>query len=176
MSTQFLQAQKNQFFDIQFTRSLGKTLQRPSSFGFSSANYDISLIKRCFLPLPVNERGIELTVIKNANQFVSLKFGDVQLLDLLLFLGRATSSDSFLKAYKTSESTSYFPHEWCDGPEKLKNTQVLPYGTVFSKLRNVNPVEREYSVFQISIVGGLTSEEALSKLELKQPPATGHEN
>ena len=44
---------------------------------------------------------IEPTVIKKANQFVSFKFGDIQLLDFLNCLNGATSLDSFLKAYKT---------------------------------------------------------------------------
>ena len=43
---------------------------------------------------------MEPTVIKKANQFVSFKFGDVQLLDIMNFLGGATSLDSFLKAYQ----------------------------------------------------------------------------
>ena len=39
---------------------------------------------------------VEPIVIKKANQFVSFKFGVVQLLDLMNFLGGATSLDSFL--------------------------------------------------------------------------------
>ena len=51
-------------------------------FGFNSAKYDIILIKSYLLPILVNERDIEPTVIKKANQFVSFKFGDIQLLTL----------------------------------------------------------------------------------------------
>ena len=47
---------------------------------------------------------MELTVHKKANQFVSYNFGDVQLLDIMNFLGGVTSLDSFLKADKTSEN------------------------------------------------------------------------
>ena len=42
----------------------------------------------------------------------------------------------------------------------------------FSKLRNNIPLEKNYSNFRSLVDGGLTSKEALSKLELKQPPAT----
>ena len=66
-------------------------------FGFNSANYDIKLIKSYLLPILFIEQQIEPTVIKKANQFASLKFGDVQLLDIMNFLGGATSLDSFLK-------------------------------------------------------------------------------
>ena len=54
------------------------------------------------------------TMIKKANQFVSFKFGDNQLLDIMKFLGGATSVDSFLEAYKTSETKGFFPYEWFD--------------------------------------------------------------
>ena len=100
------------------------------------------------LRLLVNERGIEPIVIKKANQFVSFKFGDVQLLDILNFLGGATSLDSFLKAYKTSETKSYFPYEWFDDPEKLNNTQLPPYET-FGKLRNNSPLENTIQTYKI---------------------------
>ena len=60
------------------------------------------------LPILVNERDIEPTVIKKANQFISFKFGDIQLLDIMNFIGGATSLDSFLKAYKTSETKRDF--------------------------------------------------------------------
>ena len=68
------------------------------------------------LPILINERNMEPIVIKEANQFVSFKFGDVQLLDIMNFLGGATSLDSFLKAYKTSETESFFPYESSDCP------------------------------------------------------------
>ena len=41
---------------------------------------------------------MEPTVIEKANQFVSFKTGDVQLLVIMNFLGGATGLDSFLKA------------------------------------------------------------------------------
>ena len=67
---------------------------------------------------------MEPTVIKKANQFVSFNFGDVQLLDIMNLLGGATSLDSFLKAYKTSETKDFFPYEWFDCPQKMKNSEL----------------------------------------------------
>ena len=77
--------------------------------GFNSAKYNIILIKPYLLPILLNERQIEPTVIKKANQFVSFKFGDVQLLDIMNFLGGAFSLDSFLKTYKTEETKGFSP-------------------------------------------------------------------
>ena len=86
-------------------------------FGFNSAKYNINLIKSYLLPILFNERQIEPAVIKKASQFVSLKFGDVQLLDIMICLGGATGLDSFLKADKTEETKRFFPYEWFDNPE-----------------------------------------------------------
>ena len=76
---------------------------------------------------------MEPTVIKKANQFVSFKFGDVQLLDIMKFLGGATSLDSFLKAYKTAKTKGFFPYEWFDCPQKIKSSELPPYGAFSAK-------------------------------------------
>ena len=102
LSTQFLQIQKNQLIDLQ--EHFERYCSTLPDFGFYSAMYDINLIKSCLLRILVNERQIDPTVIKKANQFVFFKFGDVHILDISNFLGGATSLDSFLKAYKTEET------------------------------------------------------------------------
>ena len=109
-------------------------------FGSNSENYDINLIKSYLLPILVNERQIEPTVIKKANQFVSFRFGDVQLLNSVNFFGGATILDLFLKAYKTEETKSVFPYEWFDNPGNLNNKELPPYDSFFNKLRNINPL------------------------------------
>ena len=91
--------QKNQLIDLQ--EHFERYCNVLPVFGFNSAKYDINLIKSYLLPILVSERNIEPTVIKKANQFVPFKFGDIQLLDIMNFLGGATSLDSFLKAHKT---------------------------------------------------------------------------
>ena len=84
-STQFLLIQKDQLIDLQ--KSLERYCNVLPVFGFNSSKYDLNLIKSYLLPNVVNERDIESTVIKKANQFMSFKFGDIQLLDILNFLG-----------------------------------------------------------------------------------------
>ena len=174
VSTQFLQMQKNQLLDLQ--EHLERYCNVLPVFGFNSSKYDNNLIKRYLLPLLVNERELEPTVIKKANQFVSFKFGDVQLLDILNFLGGATSLDSFLKAYKTSETKGYFPYEWFDCPEKLNDTQLPPYEPFFNKLRISNPLESDYTEYEKLLKSGSSPESALSKMRLSQPPLTGKQN
>ena len=78
-------------------------------FGFNSAKSDINLIKSNLFPLLVDERDIEPTVKKKANQFVSFKFGDIQLLDNMNFLGGATSLDFSLKLTRPNRQKASFP-------------------------------------------------------------------
>ena len=65
---------------------------------FNSAIYDLNLIKSYLFLILAKEPDIEPTVIKEANQFISFKFGDFQLLDIMNFLGGAKTLDSFLKS------------------------------------------------------------------------------
>ena len=109
LSTQFLQMQKNQLIDL--PELFERYCNVLPVFGFNSAKYDINLIKSYLLPILVNEQDIEPTVIRKANQFVSFKFGDIQLLDIMSFLGGATGLDSFPKAYQTKETKGFFPYE-----------------------------------------------------------------
>ena len=123
-STQFLQMQKNHLIELQQHLDCYSNLL--PVFGFNSAKYDINLIKFYLLPILTNERNMEPTVIKKANQFVSFKFGDIQFLDIMNFFGGATSLDSFLKDYKTSETKGFFPYDWFGCPQKMNNTEFPP--------------------------------------------------
>ena len=161
-STQFLQKQKNKIidFEVYFERYCNVL----PVFGFNSAKYDKNLIKSYLLPILLKEWGFETTVVKKAKQFLSFKFGDIQLLDITNFLGDATSLDSFLKAYKTKETKCFFPYEWFDCPEELNNKELPPYDSFFSILRNNNPLEKDYNDFQNLVKSGLTTEQAVAKL------------
>ena len=154
---------KNQLIDVQESRE--RYCNVLPAFGFNNAKYDLNLIKSNLLPILVNERDIELTVIKKANQFISFKFGDIQLLDILNFLGGATSLDSILKAYKTSETKTFFPYKWFDHPDKMQNTELPPYDAFYSKLHSCNPFEAEYTDYVNLLKSGLTTEQAVVKLK-----------
>ena len=145
-------------------------------FGFNNAKYDDNFSKSYLLPILINKRNMEPTVIKKANHFVSFKFGYVQLLDIMNFLGGATSLDSFLKAYKTAGNKGFFPYEWFDCPQKMNNSELPPYDAFFSILRNVNPLEKDYSDFQKLLSSGLKTDEALSKMKLSNPPPSAEAN
>ena len=71
-SSQLLQKQKNQLIELQ--EHLDCYCSVLPVLGFNSAKYDINLIKFYLLPILINEKKLELFVIKKANQFVSFKF------------------------------------------------------------------------------------------------------
>ena len=174
LSTQFLQMQKNQLIDLQ--EHFERYCNVLPVFGFSNAKYDVNLIKSYLLPILVNERDVEPTVIKKVNQFVAFKFGDIQLLDIMNFLGGSTSLESFLKAYKTKETKGFFPYEWFDCPEKLNNKELPPYDSFFSILRKSNPLEKDYNDFENLVNSGLPTEQAVANLPMDKIPPTGAEN
>ena len=120
---------KNQLIDLQ--ESLEGSCNVLPVFGFNSAKYDLNLIKSYLLPIPVNERDIEPTVIKKSNQFIPFKFGDSHLLDIRNFLGGATSLDSSLKAYRTSEAKAFSPTKGLITLTKCR-IQNFPHLTLFT--------------------------------------------
>ena len=139
MSTQFLRIQKNQLIDLkQHLEIYIKTLP---SFGFNSGRYDLNLIKPYLIPYLIRDNEQETSVIKKTNDFISFKIGDVQFLDLMKFLGGATTLSSFLKAYKASETKGFFSYKWFDNPDKLHFPELPPY---FSKLKNNNPLDKDF--------------------------------
>ena len=119
---------------------------------------------------------LNLTVIKKAYQFVPFKSCKIQFLDIMKFFGGATSLNSFLKAYKTSETKVYFPYEWFDNVEKLSRQSLPSYDEFYSRLRNCNPLDKTFSDYQNLLKAGFSNEEALRKLKLSEIPPTGKEN
>ena len=165
--------QKNQLIDLkEYFERYCNTLP---DFGFNSVKHDINLIKSYLLPVLVNDRQSEPTVIKKANQFVSFKFGDVQLLEILNFPVGGTSLDSFLRAYRTKETKGFFPYERFDNPETLNNEELPPYDSFFSKLRKINHLEKDYGDFENLNTSELSTVQAVCKLRLKQIPPTSDE-
>ena len=94
-------------------------------------------------------------------------------MDILNFLGGATNLDSFLKAYKTSETEGYFPYELFDHPNKMQNTEPPPYDAFYKKLCRYNPLEAKYMDYVNLSNRGLTTEQAVVELKLSKPPPNG---
>ena len=114
--------------------------------------------------------------MKKANQFVSFKFGNIQLIDNMNFLGGATSLESFFEAYKTKETQGFFPYETFNCAEEMNKKEFPPYDSFLSILRNnSNPLEKDYNDFQNLVTSGLTTEQAVAKSRLDRITPTGAE-
>ena len=83
------------------------------------------------------------------------------------FLGGATTLDSLLKAYKASETKRFFPYEWFDKSDKLDFPKLPPYETFFSKVRNNNPLEKDFIDYEKLKKSGHDEQQALQKLQIK---------
>ena len=58
----------------------------------------------------------------------------------------------------------------------MNNKELPPYDSFFSKLRNIIPLEKDYSDFENLTTSDLSSEQAVCKLPLKMIPPTCDEN
>ena len=159
--TQFLSMQKNQLFDLR--KPCERYVNTLPVFGYNSAKYDLDLIKTYSLPIFVSEKQIEPTVIKEAKIFISVNFGNLQFLDIMNFLGGATSLDSFLKAYKTTEKKEFFHMNSLTVQIKIKELIASFPRLFFGKLRNYNALENVYKDYKYRLNTGLTQDETLKK-------------
>ena len=132
-------------------------------FGFNSSRYDINLIKEYLLALLVKQKLTPPEVIKKTNQYVSFYFDKIQFLDILNFLGGATSLDSFLKAYQTTETKGFFPYEWFDCAEKLNETCLPPIGCFWSQLKNCNVLSADRDKYTKLLENGMSQALAWEK-------------
>ena len=58
----------------------------------------------------------------------------------------------------------------------MQNTKHPPYDVFYTKCRSCNPLEAEYTDYVNLLKNGLTTEQAVVKLELSKPAPTGIEN
>ena len=83
-----------------------------------------------------------------ANQIVSIKFVDTQLLDFMNFFSGDTSLESFLETYQNNETTVFFRYEWFDCKEVVKNKKFPPFDSFFSILRKNKTLENDNIGFE----------------------------
>ena len=145
-------------------------------FGFNSSRYDLNLIKEYLLHHLLIEKNVVPKVIRTGNKYIGMNFLGLQFLDIVNFLGGATTLDNFLKAYGASEEKGFFPYEWFDSAEKLNETQLPPIESFWSKLKNHNVLSVDYDKFMDCKKRGIEKKEALKKLKLKTVPKNAEEN
>ena len=100
-STHFLQIQEDHLIDLQ------ELINFYCNVILALVHYLVSFL----LSILSDERVIEPTLIREANQIVFNKLGDIHVLSTVNFLGVKTSLDFILKAYKTLDTKGFFPYE-----------------------------------------------------------------
>ena len=145
-------------------------------FGFNSSRYDLNLIKDYLLHHLLIEKTVVPKVIRMGNKYIGLNFLGLQFLDILNFLGGATTLDNFLKAYGASEEKLFFPYGCFDSIDKLNESQLPPIDSFWSKLKNHNVLSVEYDKFVQLKNGGMEQGEILKKLRFKKVPQNAEEN
>ena len=144
--------------------------------GFNSGKFNSRVIKKYLLPILVEDKDIEPIVVNKANQHVSFKLGDVQILDILNFLGGAITLTHSFRHTRQKRQRSFSPYEWFDDAEKLSFEDHLPpHESFYSKLHNCNPLEKEYLDQSVLVHTGLLQESAMQELRITLPPATGEQ-
>ena len=91
-------------------------------------------------------------------------------------LGGATTLDSFFKAFKASEMKRFFPNEWFDNPDKLDFPVLPPYGAFLNKLRNNNPLDKDFVDNEQLRKSGLDEKQALKNSQIETVPPSGLDN
>ena len=129
--------------------------------GFNSSRYDLNLIK-CRFPKHLNLVNEAEYVVKKCNQYTAIVTSKFRFLDISNYLAAGCSYSKFLKAYDVSSTKSYFPYEWFDDVSKLKVRSFPAYECFYSRLKNANVLEIEYTEWEDSGGHGVA-------------PKTGHE-
>ena len=111
--------------------------------GFNSSKYDIPLIVP-YLYDWFAQKGYSPHIIKKTNKYLCLSCERFRFVDVLNYLGGATSLASFLKSFQIKESKQYFPYDWLDDIKKLDQGHLPEHEHFYSALTNSNISEEQY--------------------------------
>ena len=93
--------------------------------GFNSGHYDLKLIRKYFVPVMTQDKGIFAAEKNGRIMFINTpKF---KFLDVMNYLAPGITYDKWVKTYGATLSKSWLPYEWFDSPDKLDYPRLLPY-------------------------------------------------
>ena len=101
--------------------------------GFNSGHYDLKLIRKYFVPVMTQDKGIFAAEKNGRIMFINTpKF---KFLDVMNFLAPGITYDKWVKTYGATLSKSWLPYEWFDSPDKLDYPRLPPYFAWYSQLK-----------------------------------------
>ncbi|KAL9978114.1 hypothetical protein ACROYT_G015598 [Oculina patagonica] len=95
----------------------------------------------------IKHQPIRFTVKRN-NNHICIKTDFLKLLDISNYVAPGFSYGQFLKAYECEQTKGFFPYEWIDSLDKLKETSLPPHKAFYSSLKNTNITDQEYTYCQ----------------------------
>ena len=101
--------------------------------GFNSGHYDLKLIRKYFVPVMTQARGVFAAEKNGRIMFINTpKF---KFLDVMNYLAPGITYDKWVKTYGATLSKSWLPYEWFDSPDKLDYPRLPPYFAWYSQLK-----------------------------------------
>jgi hypothetical protein len=104
--------------------------------GFNSQKYDLNMVKSYGIHNSLVNDGMTKCV-KRGNAYMTLPSDNILLLDVCNYLPPCTYA-KYLKAYKCEQKKGFFPYEYMDSLEKLKETQLPCIEAFYSQLKGSN--------------------------------------
>ena len=101
--------------------------------GFNSGHYDLKLIRKYFVPVMTQDKGV-FAAEKNG-RFMFINTPKFKFLDVMNYLAPGITYDKWVKTYGATLSKSWLPYEWFDNPDKLDYPRLPPYFAWYSQLK-----------------------------------------
>ena len=115
--------------------------------GFNSGHYDLKLIRKYFVPVMTQDRGVYAAEKNGRIMFINTpKF---KFLDVMNYLAPGITYDKWVKTYRATLAKSWLPYEWFDSPDKLDYPRLPPYFAWYSQLKGAYVLSpKEYAACQ----------------------------
>ena len=101
--------------------------------GFNSGHYDLKLIRKYFVPVMTEDKGIFAAEKNGRIMFINTP--NFKFLDIMNYLAPGITYEKWVKTYGATLSKSCLPYEWFDSPDKLDYPRLPPYFAWYSQLK-----------------------------------------
>ena len=116
--------------------------------GFNSSMFDLGVLRKWLFP-KLNLQNKKVKVIKNQNKYMLIKAEIFKFIDASNFVQAGLSLDDFIQQMKKSSQKKddittekgYFPYDYMDCEDKLKERQLPPYSAFENRLKCCNILE-----------------------------------
>ena len=117
--------------------------------GFNSSKYDLNLVKsKLCKHLELANRDIPSFTVKKNNSYLTICTPTLKFLDISHYIAPGYSYAQFLKSYHAQEKKSFFCYQYLSDPAVLEETELPPYQSFYSELKQCNVLEQEWDCWR----------------------------